>query len=120
MMRPYARTILAEWGLPELAEDAELILTELVTNMSTAPTTGEEDGCWVPEFQLGLYSDRTVLLIEVFDTVPGTPEQRTADAGDEHGRGLEIVAALSEQWGTRPHPAGKIVWARLSRVSALR
>lgn len=60
-----------------------------------------------------MFSDRTALLIEVFDTVPGKPERRDAATGDENGRGLAIVEALSETWGSHPHPRGKIVYARL-------
>lgn len=120
MMRPYARAILTEWGMPDIAEDTELIVSELVTNVAVAPPAGDQDGYRVPEFQLGLYSDRAGLLIEVFDTVPGMPEQRAAGTDDEHGRGLEIVEALSEQWGTHRRPGGKIVWARLTRTAVLR
>lgn len=30
---------------------------------------------------------------------------------DEHGRGLFLVAQLSQRWGSRPVPDGKVVWA---------
>ena len=36
-----------------------------------------------------------------------------AGAEDEHGRGLQIVAALSERWGTRSVTGGKVMWCRL-------
>jgi hypothetical protein len=116
MLRSYARAILTEWGLPALSDTAELIISELVTNILQAspPENFPPDfGNPLPLFQVGLFSDRTILLIEVFDTLPGKPEPRAAAVGDEHGRGLAIVEALSEAWGTCPHPQGKVVYARL-------
>jgi anti-sigma regulatory factor (Ser/Thr protein kinase) len=91
-----------------ISDTAELIVTELVTNVVLAPP-GER----APVFQVGLFSDRQVLVVEVFDTLPGTPERRDTSAEDEHGRGLAIVEALSEEWGTRPHPRGKVVYVRV-------
>lgn len=116
MMRPHVRAVLAGWGMPDRSDTAELIVTELVTNVLLAPLPSDQhhDKDRVPLFRLGLFSDRRTLLIEVFDTVPGQPKQRRADTGDEHGRGLAIVEALSQGWGTRRCPGGKIVYARLA------
>lgn len=118
MMRPYARAVLAEWEMGDRSEAAELIISELVTNVVRQATDDNGDPVYdadgnAPVFRLGLFSDRSVLLIEVFDTVPGAPERRYAGDGDESGRGLMIVGALSEEWGTRPCPGGKVVYARL-------
>lgn len=116
MMRSHARAVLAEWDLSGVSDTAELVLSELVTNVVLAAVPekrGERPGDAAPVFQVGLFSDRTVLLIEVFDTVPGKPERREAGTADENGRGLAIVEAVSETWGTRPHPQGKVVHARL-------
>ena len=117
MMRPYIRAVLAEWGMRAMSVTAELVTTELVTNVVLAPVPDDQDDSRedrVPVFQLGMFSDRRLLLIEVFDTVPGEPRRQEAAADDESGRGLAIVEALSEgQWGTRPHPRGKVVYARL-------
>lgn len=110
MMRSYVRAVLAEWGMAATSETAELIVTELVTNVATAPGAQEDR---VPVYQLGLFSDRRVLVIEVFDMLPGTPERREAATDDEHGRGLAIVEVLSEEWGIRPHPRGKVIYARV-------
>jgi hypothetical protein len=35
-------------------------------------------------------------------------------ADDIHGRGLQLVAMMADQWGTRPTPAGKSVWCVLA------
>lgn len=118
MMRPYVRAVLSEWGIRHMSDTAELIVSELVTNVvrqvtdedgRPAPGTGGD----APVFRLGMFTNRRALVIEVFDTVPGKPEPRDAGDDGEDGRGLMIVGALSEQWGTRSLPNGKTVWARL-------
>jgi hypothetical protein len=42
------------------------------------------------------------------------PRKLRPDETDEHGRGLQIVAALSTRWGTRPTEHGKAVWCVLN------
>lgn len=116
MARSHVRAVLADWEMTGLSDNAELVASELVTNVVLAAGPQEQDedpGTLARLFQVGMFSDRTALLIEVFDTVPGQPERRDAATGDENGRGLAIVEALSETWGTRPHPRGKVVYARL-------
>ena len=55
------------------------------------------------------------LFVLVWDCCPEQPAQH-AHAGDdaESGRGLEIVRALSERWGTVALERGKLVWATLA------
>lgn len=116
MARSHVRAVLADWEMLDLSDNAELVASELVTNvvLAAGPQEQHEDsGALARLFQVGMFSDRTTLLIDVFDTVPGKPERRDAAVGDENGRGLAIVEALSETWGTRPHPRGKVVYARL-------
>jgi hypothetical protein len=51
--------------------------------------------------------------IEVHDTSPAAPKQGEASAGDESGRGLALVDALTGgQWGVSDREGpGKAVWA---------
>ncbi|MGP4043017.1 ATP-binding protein [Streptomyces sp. 2A115] len=54
--------------------------------------------------------------VTVADRSPGLPRFRTADLAGESGRGLAIVAALADDWGTAPPgpgEAGKRVWFTL-------
>ena len=44
---------------------------------------------------------------------PGLPVPAEPGATDVHGRGLQIIAALADEWGCQPAPLGKTVWARL-------
>ncbi|MGJ5952590.1 SpoIIE family protein phosphatase [Streptomyces neyagawaensis] len=92
---------LATWGLDDLAFTTELIVSELVTNAirhATGPV------------QLRLLRDRA-LICEVFDGSGTSPQLRRARTEDEGGRGLFLVAQLTERWGTRYTPEGKIIWA---------
>ncbi|KUO03461.1 SpoIIE family protein phosphatase [Streptomyces caeruleatus] len=91
---------LAAWGLDELAFTTELIASELVTNAirhATGPV------------QLRLLRDRA-LICEVSDGSGTSPRLRRARSTDEGGRGLFLVAQLTERWGTRYTPNGKIIW----------
>ncbi|BBC33003.1 hypothetical protein SGFS_042970 [Streptomyces graminofaciens] len=91
---------LAAWGLDELAFTTELVADELVTNAirhASGPV------------QLRLLRDRA-LICEVFDGSGTSPRLRRARTEDEGGRGLFLVAQLTERWGTRYTPDGKIIW----------
>ncbi|MET9965918.1 SpoIIE family protein phosphatase [Streptomyces sp. NPDC006356] len=91
---------LAAWGLDDLAFTTELIASELVTNAirhATGPV------------QLRLLRDRA-LICEVSDGSGTSPRLRRARSTDEGGRGLFLVAQLTERWGTRYTPNGKIIW----------
>ncbi|MEV4583346.1 ATP-binding protein [Nonomuraea jabiensis] len=51
------------------------------------------------------------LICEVADGSQTTPRIRRAAETDEGGRGLQLVAALSQRWGTRFTADGKCIWA---------
>lgn len=78
--RLHARAVLHEWGLDDLAEAAELIVSELVTNAVRASTTPDGrpryDGAGMPVVVLRLASDRIKLLVEVWDVIPGARPPR--------------------------------------------
>ncbi len=91
---------LAEWGLDDMAFTTELILSELVTN---AIRYGNSP------IQVRMLLDRS-LICEVFDGSNTSPHLRYAATTDEGGRGLFLVAQLTDRWGTRYTPAGKVIW----------
>ncbi|MFJ8026791.1 SpoIIE family protein phosphatase [Streptomyces sp. NPDC096311] len=93
-----------EWGLTDAVFVTELVVSELVTN---AIRYAE------PPIQLRLIHDRS-LICEVSDTSSTAPHMRRARTYDEGGRGLLLVAQLSERWGTRHTTRGKIIWAEQS------
>jgi anti-sigma regulatory factor (Ser/Thr protein kinase) len=112
--RLHTRLVLAEWDLKPLAETAELLVSELVTNAVRASAGLPARHLGLPTVQLWLSADHERVLIEVWDADERMPVCEQPDPSAEHGRGLFLVETLSENWGTyRPagYP-GKIVWAR--------
>jgi anti-sigma regulatory factor (Ser/Thr protein kinase) len=107
--RLHARQMLWEWGLTQLTEDVELLVSELVTNAIAPPQSGDR----VSPVRLWLRADRTRVLILVWDASPQPPTP--VDAGDdaESGRGLLLVEAVSQKWDWYfPQSTdGKVVWA---------
>jgi anti-sigma regulatory factor (Ser/Thr protein kinase) len=101
--------VLAEWGLRHLAESADLIVSELVTN---AVLHGAEPASFT--IYTDREADRGLLFIEVEDSKPDAPDPGDADENAESGRGLMIVEALAEDWGVEPTTGGKRVWASLA------
>ncbi|MFH8493253.1 SpoIIE family protein phosphatase [Streptomyces coeruleorubidus] len=100
-VRASAMRRLSDWGLDETAFAAELILSELITN-AVRHGTGP--------IRVRLLYGRT-LICEVSDASNTAPHLRRAASTDEGGRGLFLVAQLSQSWGTRYLPEGKVIWA---------
>jgi anti-sigma regulatory factor (Ser/Thr protein kinase) len=113
--RGHVRSVAMEWGLPDLADTAELLTSELVTNAINASQhlrTPE-----TPVVRLWLVSDQTSVVIHVWDGSQQTPVPKEADADDLSGRGLMIIDTLSAEWGFYQKAQGKVVWARVSKAA---
>ncbi|MFF4954681.1 ATP-binding protein [Streptomyces chattanoogensis] len=108
--------LLREWGAAQqVRDDVELVVSELFTN-AVRHTDSEKVGCELT--LLGSY-----LRIEITDEGgPGisAPHAQPGSLDKEGGRGLFLVGALSESWGTRHDDSGRgrIVWADLPYSSA--
>ncbi|MEU6095155.1 SpoIIE family protein phosphatase [Streptomyces sp. NPDC047079] len=100
-MREAVSEKLDEWGLTEIGFLMELVLSELITN---AIRYGSEP------IHVRLIRDRT-LICEVADGSSTSPHLRYAATTDEGGRGLFLVSQMTERWGTRYTPQGKVIWA---------
>jgi anti-sigma regulatory factor (Ser/Thr protein kinase) len=114
--RLHARHVLWEWGLHAIADTVELLVSELVTNGVNASRAMDGN----PPVWLRLSTDRVRVLIEVWDGNIRPPEPRELNDGlpafgDEGGRGLFLVAMLSEHWNwyLTQKPRGKVVWCEL-------
>jgi anti-sigma regulatory factor (Ser/Thr protein kinase) len=108
--RLHARQVLWEWQLGHLAEDAETLVSELLTNAVKASSSPDGVGLVV----LRLLANRERLLIEVWDHNPDDPQPRQADAESESGRGFSVIEALSSRWGFRRLSYSvKVVWCEL-------
>ncbi|MEV6008969.1 SpoIIE family protein phosphatase [Streptomyces sp. NPDC051976] len=104
-LRGAASAWVTERGLStELAYTTEIVLSELIAN-ALRYTNGP--------VQLRLILDRT-LICEVADNSSTSPRMRRSSTVDEGGRGLFIVAQLTQRWGTRYTPTGKVIWTELS------
>ncbi|MCX5423349.1 SpoIIE family protein phosphatase [Streptomyces sp. NBC_00078] len=103
--RRLARRALSRWGMEDMSDSVELLVSEVVTNAvryATRPVT--------------LRLLRTdVLRCEVGDDVPQLPRLRQARATDEGGRGLYLVNKLARRWGATRLSTGKVVWFELGR-----
>jgi anti-sigma regulatory factor (Ser/Thr protein kinase) len=92
------------WELQEAAFTAELVVSELVTN---AIRYGAHP------IRLRLIHDESTLICEVSDTSHTAPHLRRAKTWDEGGRGLLLVAQLTQRWGSRHTGEGKTIWAEI-------
>jgi hypothetical protein len=108
--RQHTRAALGGWGTGEVADDAELIVSELVTNA----VAGVADLPFADRVGLLLAADDSSLAVLVWDASTQLPVLRPADAQASAGRGLQIIEALSTRWGCCADRTGKVVWALLS------
>ncbi|MEU6012686.1 ATP-binding SpoIIE family protein phosphatase [Streptomyces sp. NPDC047515] len=137
--RRFVRAALTEWtglGLPaavgfseRLADDAEVVVSELVTNAVVHAGTNVELLCRLEETT---EDEAAALVLEVSDHHPARAvrsERKEDDGGTtevtqdgaltffdgpaEYGRGLQLVGTLAERWGITYRTGLKTVWARL-------
>jgi anti-sigma regulatory factor (Ser/Thr protein kinase) len=97
----HVKHVLWEWGLNGLAESAELLVSELVTN---AVNASGQPGQTV---SLNLAGNATRVLIEVRDAdprppAPSEPGEPGEPGADGTGDGVLLIAALSTNWNWYP------------------
>lgn len=108
--RLHTKVILQEWELASVADEAELIVSELMTNALQACSSFIETRPIV----LHLLATDEQLVVQVWDALPTAPASQPHAIDAEAGRGLEIVSLLSDRWGFyRPRGGGKTVWAAI-------
>lgn len=130
--RLHARKVLYKWHIGVITDTVELLVSEITTNAVRASAGSAGPAPWVG---LWLTSDGRSVLIQVWDGNRREPLCRDAGPDAEGGRGLQLVEALSAQWGcyaaARPGGdgpggdgpggnglGGKIVWALVHGVDA--
>ncbi len=111
---------LNKWGLPQVADDVQLVVSELVTN-ALRHALPDKRLCWprslAPDepVQLRLSNQSVHVACAVRDPSDRVPIMCPEDDFAESGRGLFLVQELSLTWGyTRLAEGGKIVWAVFS------
>jgi anti-sigma regulatory factor (Ser/Thr protein kinase) len=110
---PAARHLLLEllraWNAPHDNDDAALLVTELVANV-VDHVQGETS--LTLEMEL---SDRW-LRIAVADGSSIRPVVRELEHEQPRGRGLLLVKAIADRWGSEEHRGGKRVWFELRAI----
>jgi anti-sigma regulatory factor (Ser/Thr protein kinase) len=105
LIRRRVRGLLGDWGVGAVSiGDALLVVEELVANVLDHAHT---------RFDFELRLSGTALHIAVRDRSGRSPQIRKVDPYAVRGRGLQLVASLSDRWGCEYHADGKTVWAEL-------
>ncbi|MFF3560512.1 ATP-binding protein [Streptomyces sp. NPDC002574] len=102
--REAVRGALHQWGRDDVADTAELLVSELVGNALRHARAPLALNCVL----LG-----DTVCCAVIDGSPDLPRVMGADSEDESGRGLALVELLSARWGSDSTPRGKAVWFEL-------
>ncbi|MGW1073763.1 ATP-binding protein [Streptomyces sp. NPDC002537] len=112
--RRFSAALLAEWGLDHLADDAALLLSELVTNavVHVPGTAGD--------IELVLTRAHGHLVAQVTDAGGCLPRCGEAGPDSENGRGMWLVEQIATLWGHHPSARGKTVWFTLACPAAAR
>jgi anti-sigma regulatory factor (Ser/Thr protein kinase) len=108
LSRRFVREMLEVWHADDLLDTAELLTTELVTNVVRHAVGG---------IGIELVWEEPTLRIEVSDGSAILPAMREMPGADG-GYGLRLVEALVREWGVDATADGKSVWFTLARGTA--
>lgn len=109
--RAVVAAVLEGWGLQSVAADAELVVSELVTNaVLHAPG--------IDTYELELLRLANGVRLCLADGSPIRPTVFDVSSTSGSGRGMQIVQALGARWGTDEHRGGKRVWVDLEAAEA--
>jgi len=104
--RGQVQAAIRTWDISVDPDVAVLLTSELVTNAITHEAGGD--------ITLAITCSRDRLRVDVHDTSRSMPVLVEASAEAETGRGLMLVATLSDEWGCYSTPAGKAVYFTLA------
>ena len=110
--RYFTISTLQRWGVAERCEDVAVVVSELLTNAlrHALPAAAHARTGW--PVRLGLLQPGHGVLCAVADPSRVAPVLQRPGHLAETGRGLHVIAALSDQWGcTVPTERGKVLWA---------
>jgi anti-sigma regulatory factor (Ser/Thr protein kinase) len=102
--RRFTVETLRSWGAVSSIEEAELIVSELVTNALRHASSPS---------RLALAADGDCLRIEVADQGGGGAVRRRAAPQDAGGRGLMLVEAMADRWGSHRDEHEHLVWCEI-------
>ncbi|MGW3262868.1 SpoIIE family protein phosphatase [Streptomyces sp. NPDC001056] len=113
--RRFVRDLLHDWAAPDQVDSAELLVSEMLTNVLVHTDT---DALLLAE--VIEESGRRRLRIEVFDTGDDLPHKRRPGELASSGRGLLLIGILADTWGVDPRGEGKSIWFELYERSGER
>ncbi|MGI5457644.1 ATP-binding protein [Streptomyces sp. CA-249302] len=113
-VRRHLKEHLATWGWLDMVDDTLLAANEVFVNAVEHGSSGASDTVSV---EIDCAAD--TLRIAITDSSRSLPDPRVASGFAVGGRGLALVAAVSDRWGAEvAHDgSGKQVWFTLSRSS---
>jgi anti-sigma regulatory factor (Ser/Thr protein kinase) len=103
------RAALQTWELDGFGKVTELLSDELVSNVVRhvgSPMT------------VRALRQPSSIRIEVEDSSTELPVRQHPDTLDDHGRGILLIEALANQWGTKQTGDGKTVWFEIDVTTA--
>jgi signal transduction histidine kinase len=103
--RRFTVETLQKWGVAAVREEAELIVSELVTNALRHARSPS---------RVALAATDSCLRIEVADDGQGRAVRRHAVPEDTGGRGLMLVEAMADRWGSQHDGHEHVVWCEIS------
>lgn len=104
-VRDWVTQTLSREGLDELAETAELLASEVVTNAIVHAST---------EIELETRWETERVRVTVSDADLHLPSVAALDVEATSGRGMHMVDLLAHDWGVYMQPKGKTVWFDLT------
>jgi hypothetical protein len=131
--RRFTTLTMERWGVAERGCDVAVVVSELLSNAlrhglaalsdpalsePALPEPGLDEALPERPIRLGLVHSGPCIMCAVADPSDELPVPREAGWLDESGRGLHVIASLSDQWGScmaRGRP-GKVVWATFSTI----
>ena len=102
--RRFTLDTLRRWGVLSAIEEAQLIVSELVTNALRHASSPS---------RVALSADGHCLRIEVADLGEGGAVRRRAAPQDTGGRGLLLVEAMADRWGAHHDGYEHVVWCEI-------
>jgi anti-sigma regulatory factor (Ser/Thr protein kinase) len=109
LARRFVNETLAAWRLEAAADDAAVVVSELVAN---AVVHARSDAV------VGITRAPGGIRLAVADRGSELPARADLDTGALRGRGLAMIAAMAQRWGHQVVEGGKVVWAELPAFGA--
>ncbi len=115
--RSFASGSLIGWGMSDLAEDMELVVSELATNaLRHGLVLDAQDlrRSGTEPIRMSMIRRGSLVACAFADPGSAAPVLRHPESLEPGGMGLHIVESMSLRWGWNPMlPCGKVVWAVL-------